>query len=124
MWIAKGLLLGLWFITFGSITWFYVAIYRKLPPGPGMFSPNLLTHLTVSNPVWWLWLVACLSIALIITHAWPGRTILWVGLAVTELVPVGLFAFILVTMNQVPGFRTDPDWAKKGQIIQKISDSK
>lgn len=114
MWIAKGFLLGIWVFTFGSIAFLcftIIANMRKMPPLPPgrsgeMMPPGMFTHLTVSNPVWWLALIACLSIALIITHSWPGWTILWIGLAVTELVPVGFLTWILVTMNRLPRLGT------------------
>jgi hypothetical protein len=80
MWIAKGILLGVWLFSFGTIAYLYVVLFRRLPPGPGSIDVRTFAFLTVSNPAWWLALVACLSIALIITHSWPGRTILWVSL--------------------------------------------
>lgn len=92
---------SLWLFSFGTIAYLYFALFRRLPPGPGSIDIRSFAFLTVSNPSWWLWLVACLSIALIITHAWSGKTILWVALAVTELVPVGLLTLILVMVNRL-----------------------
>lgn len=117
MWVAKGLLLGVWLFTFTSIVWLGVAIYRymavsraTIPPGRSgeMTPPGFFTGHTVQNVDWWLALVVCVCIALIITHSWSGKPILWIGLAVTELVPVGFVTWVVVHVNQVPGFGFRP----------------
>jgi hypothetical protein len=112
MWIAKGLLLGVWLFTFGTIVWLCVATYRyiaiartTIPRGHSISIPpdlGFFPRLTVSSPSWWLAFVACLSVALIVTRSWSGRPILWIGLALTELVPIGFLAFSLVQMNKLP----------------------
>jgi hypothetical protein len=50
----------------------------------------------LSNPFLWLGLVACLAIGLIVARFWPGKPLLWIFLAITELVPLGLSALVLV----------------------------
>lgn len=108
MWIAKGTLLGLWLFSFGTIAWLlYFQGYR---PAPGVsFDIRSLAFITVSNPSWWLWLVACLSLGMIAARNWPGRGVagsaVWIGLAITELVPLGLLAGILVLVNRLRAMR-------------------
>jgi hypothetical protein len=124
MWIAKGLLLGAWLFTFGTIAWVCVALYRYMVasrtiPRDGhsiSIPPDFFTRLTVLNTSWWLTLVACLSVALIATRSWPGRPILWIGLAVTELVPIGFLAFSLVQMNQLPRLGMGPGPQHQGRF--------
>src|SRR5262249_31350876 len=101
MWILKGTLLGVWLFSFGTMAYLYLALFRKLPSGAGMISSNVFTGLTTSSPAWWLALIACLAIGLAITNSWPGKPILWVTLAVTELLPVGLLAMILVLVSKL-----------------------
>jgi hypothetical protein len=62
--------------------------------------------------VWWIALVLCLAIGLFVSHSWFGRPILWVALAVTELLPVGLFVLFLVLVS------------RNNEAIQKIQSMK
>jgi hypothetical protein len=103
MWIAKGILLGAWLFSFGWL-FYLVRLYlfaQKLSAGrgPGMFGPGLL--LPVSSPVFWLWLVAWLAVGLATARSFPIRPILWITILVTELVPVGLLAMILMLMSRL-----------------------
>ena len=84
---------------------------QSIPPDLGFFP-----RLTVSNPSWWLAFVACLSVALIVTRSWSGRPILWIGLAVTELVPIGFLAFNLVQMNKLPRLGLGPGPPHQGHF--------
>lgn len=93
MWMAKGTLLGVWFFTFGTIALFYWDSRRI--PGSRMIDIRALTVMAVSNPTWWLALVACLAIGLIIARSWPGKPILWIALAIMELVPVGFLVLFM-----------------------------
>jgi hypothetical protein len=104
MWIAKGIVLSIWLFSFGwlfSLVRLYL-IARKLSGGkrPGMFLFGIEALLPISNPSFWLWLVACLALGLIAARNWPGKPILWVSLAVTELVPVGLLVMFLILMSR------------------------
>jgi hypothetical protein len=100
MWIAKGVLLGVWLFSFGTILSFY---FTHRGTGPGMFGIEAL--LPISNPSFWLWLIACLSLSMIAARNWPGRgvlgSIVWAGLAVTEPFPVAILAFILVVVGKM-----------------------
>ncbi|HXN50441.1 MAG TPA: hypothetical protein VN943_00790 [Candidatus Acidoferrum sp.] len=93
MTIAKGLLLGIWLFSFGTITFLYFAIFRKA--SGGMIGGDIIAHLTTHSPVWWVALVACVAFGLFITRSWSGRPILWIALAVTELFPMGLLVMFL-----------------------------
>jgi hypothetical protein len=104
MWIAKGILLGVWLFSFGWL-FYLVRLYlfaQKLSAGkgPGMFGIGAL--LPVSSLSFWLWLVAWLAIGLATARSFPVKTpILWVTLAVTELVPAALLAMFLVLMSRL-----------------------
>jgi len=65
-----------------------------------MVDVDLIAHLTTHNALWWMALVMCLAIGLFITRGWSGKPILWIALAVTELVPVGLFAVFLAMVSK------------------------
>jgi len=58
------------------------------------------TYLTY-NPFWWIALVLCFAIGLLITRPWSGKPALWITLAVTELFPVGLFALFLMVVSKM-----------------------
>jgi hypothetical protein len=103
MWIAKGILLGVWLFSFGWLS-YLVRLYligQKFSAGrgPGMFGIELL--LPVSTLSFWLWLVAWLAIGLATARSFPVKPILWTMMAVTELVPAGLLAMILVLMSRL-----------------------
>ena len=102
MWIVKGIFLGIWLFSFGTMAYLYLRIYRGLPSGTGAVSANLITQMTTHNVAWWLALVLCMTIGLWITHSWSGKPILWIALAVTELFPVALLVmfFMLVARNK------------------------
>ena len=99
-WILKGTLLGIWLFSYGTIAFLW---YRS--PAASTTDIRALSALTISNPSWWLGLVACTAIGLIIARSWPGKPILWIGLAVTELVPVGLLALILVMVAKLKAIK-------------------
>ncbi|HVS88986.1 MAG TPA: hypothetical protein VHF01_12305 [Candidatus Acidoferrum sp.] len=100
MWILKGTLLGLWLLGFGTMAFFYFAIYRNLPPntGGGVSSMDIrvFTVNTIQNPLWWGALVVCFVLSYAIARSWPLPKILWVGLLVTGLVPAGILALFIV----------------------------
>src|SRR5258708_5847835 len=98
MWTVKAALLGIWLFSFGTIAYLYLTIFRS---SGGAVAVDLITHFTTHNPVWWIALVACLAVSLFITHSWSGRPILWITLAVTELLPVGLFALFLAMVSRM-----------------------
>ena len=104
MWMAKGLLLGIWFFSFGTIAYFIFFLGFKPTPGTAT-DLRTVAVFTVSNPSWWLWLGACLSLGLIAARSWPGRgvvgSIVWIGLAVTELIPVALLTVVLVMASRL-----------------------
>lgn len=103
MWIAKGTLLGVWLLSFGTIAYFVFFLGIK-PNHSTTIDVRGLTFFTISNPSWWLWFVACLALGLIVARLWPGRgvfgSIVWVGLAITELFPLGLLVLILVLVGR------------------------
>jgi hypothetical protein len=93
--IAKTILLGMWLASFGTIAYLYLAIYRKLPANTSV-SVSVFEAYMTRNVFWWLGLAVCFGVAFMILRAWPGRPILWVALAVTELVPMGLVVMFLM----------------------------
>jgi hypothetical protein len=95
MWIAKGTLLGLWLLGFGTIAFFYVAIFRYLPPNSAV-GVTVITAYTTQNPLWWTALVVCLVLGLAIARSWPGPLGTWTALLVTGLIPAGLLILFLV----------------------------
>lgn len=104
MWIAKGILLGVRLFSFGWLFYFVrlFLLVQKLSAGrgsgSGMFGPELL--LPVSSLFFWLWLVAWPAFGLAVARSWPIKPILWIPLAVTEIIPAGLLTLILVLMNR------------------------
>lgn len=103
MWILKSLLLGVWLFGFGTIVFLYFAIYRNLPPNSAV-SVNLITALTIQNPVWWASLAVCLALGSAVVRSWSAPPILWIAVLVTGLVPAGglaLFIVLAVKLKQV-----------------------
>src|ERR1700730_14828087 len=98
MWILKGRFLGIWLCSFGTLAYLYLLLFRKA--SGGVVDARLITQFTTHSPVWWIALVLCLAIGLFVSHSWFGRPILWVALAVTELLPVGLFVLFLVLVSR------------------------
>jgi hypothetical protein len=96
MWILKGTLLGLWLLGFGTMAFFYFAVYRNAPPNSAV-DVRVFTVNTIQNPLWWTALVVCLVLGYAIARSWSGPPILWVALLVTGLVPAGLLA-LFITM--------------------------
>lgn len=43
----------------------------------------------------------CVGIGFLVARSWPGKPILWIGLGITELIPVGLLIMTLVLYNRV-----------------------
>lgn len=76
MWILKSLSLGMWLFGFGTIVFLYFAIYRNLPPNSAV-SVNLITALTIQNPVWWASLAVCLALGSAVVRSWSAPPILW-----------------------------------------------
>src|SRR5258706_5510994 len=102
MWIVKGVFLGIWLFSFSTIAYLYLTIFRRVPPGPGAVGLDVITALTVQNPLWWTALATCLAIGLVITRSCPGKPILWIALVVTEFFPVTFLVlfFMLVATNK------------------------
>jgi hypothetical protein len=95
MQIAKMILLGVWLASFGTLAYLYLVLYRKLPASTAVGVSVFEAYMT-RNVFWWLGIAVCFGIAFMIVRAWPGRPILWVALAVTELFPVGLVVMFLM----------------------------
>jgi hypothetical protein len=95
MWIAKGTLLGLWLLGFGTIAYLYLAIFRHLPPNSAV-GVTVFTAYTIQNPLWWTALVACLVLGYAIARSWSGPLGVWIALLVTGLIPAGCLALFLV----------------------------
>ena len=98
--IIKSFFLGIWLFSFGTIAYLYLALYRKLPPSTAVSASVFAAH-TTYNLFWWIGLVACFALAFVIVKSWPLRPYLWIALAVTELLPVGLLSLFLVLMFKV-----------------------
>src|SRR5258708_36862191 len=93
--IAKPILLAVWLSSFGTLAYLYLAIYRKLPSTTAV-SGSVFAAYTTHNVFWWLGIAACFGIAFMVLRAWPGKPILLVALAVTEILPVGLVVMFLM----------------------------
>ncbi|SRR6266446_2960272 len=103
MWILKSSLLGMWLFGFGTMVFLYFAIYRNLPPNSAV-SVNLITALTIQNPVWWAALAVCLALGYAVVRSWSAPPILWIAVLVTGLVPAGwltLFIVLVVKLKHV-----------------------
>lgn len=98
--IVKSFFLGIWLFSFGTIAYLYLALYRRLPPSTAV-SPRVFAAYTTYNVFWWIGLVACFALAFVILKSWPLKTYVWVGLAVTELFPVGLLSLFLALLFKV-----------------------
>ena len=110
MWIAKGILLGIWLFSFGTIAYLYLALFRVA--SGGIIAADLVWRFTARNVLWWLALVGCLATGVLITSAWSARPFLWLALALTELLPATLFTLFL--RKTIRTGRTPlGDWIKK-----------
>ena len=101
MWMAKGALLSLWLLGFGTIAYLYLAIFRRLPPGPGAVGITVFTAYTIQNPLWWTALVLCFVLGFAIARTWSGPLGVWVALLVTGLLPAGCLALFLVLVYKM-----------------------
>ena len=105
MWILKGSLLGLWLFSFGTLAYFWKAL--------GFFQGAVvdlrsLQRATIANPSWWLAFVICVALGLLVARNWPGKTFVWVSLAVTELLPLAYVAFIAVVVIRLKELMVKP----------------
>ena len=100
LWIVKGLFLGIWLFSFGTIAFLYLELFRRLPPNTSVDVRNF-SLLTVMNPSWWIALVASICIGMIVVRAWHIRPIVWAGLIVTELFPVALLTMFIVLVRRL-----------------------
>lgn len=97
MWIAKGILLALWLLGFGTMALLYFSIFRHLPPNSAV-DYRSITILTTQNPSWWTALVVCLVVGLAIARSWSGPLVLWLALLVTGLIPAGILTLFLMLL--------------------------
>jgi len=97
--ILKGTLLGLWLFGFGTLAFFYIAVYRYMGPHSAV-SVNVITSYTIHNPLWWIALAVCFVLGYAIVRSWSPPPILWVAVFVTGLIPAGWFA-LFVTVIQM-----------------------
>ena len=100
MWILKSWLLGVWLFGFGTMVFLYFAIYRNLPHNSAV-SVNLITALTIQNPVWWASLAVCLALGYAVVRSWSAPPILWIAVLVTGLVPAGGLALFYRACSEV-----------------------
>lgn len=100
MWIAKGTLLALWLFGFGTMAYFYLAIFRHMPSNSSV-DIRSIAGLTSQNPFWWTALVVCLVLGLAIARSWSGPLGLWIALAVTGMIPAGFFTLFLALMYKL-----------------------
>lgn len=102
MWILKGTFLGLWLFGFGTIAFFYFAIFRYVSRGT-MVAATLVTGLTTQNPWWWVALTASIAIGCALVRSWPGKgsVVFWVVLLVTSLIPAGVFSLVAAMISKL-----------------------
>jgi hypothetical protein len=72
MWIVKGIFLGIWLFSFGTIAYLWFSIYRRLPPSTGV-GVSAFAAYTTYDLFWWTALVFCLAVGLFITRSWSGK---------------------------------------------------
>ena len=98
MWIAKGILLGLWLFGFATMAWLWFEVYRHLPSGRGpvTVSADSILLLTVLSPLWWTALVVCLALGFWIVRAWNVPLGVWIAVLITGLVPAGFLTLFVV----------------------------
>jgi hypothetical protein len=97
--IIKGLFIGVWLFSFGTIAYF---LLKGFVPRPGTsFDIRTISFMTVSNPSWYLAFVACLCVGLIVARSWHIHTAIWVGLIVTEFFPAAILALFLVVVRRL-----------------------
>ena len=102
MWILKGTFLGLWLFGFGTIAFFYFAIYRYLPRNTAV-PVTSITSLATQNPWWWVALVASIAIGCALVRSWPGKGSVgfWVVLLITSVIPVGVFSLVAIMISKL-----------------------
>jgi hypothetical protein len=100
MWILKGFLLALWLVGFGTLLTLYLAIYRTLPPNTAV-STSVFGLYTVYSGAWWLGVIACVAVSFAVSNVWTGPRSLWLFLAVTDVIPVGLLALFLTLVAKL-----------------------
>jgi hypothetical protein len=100
MWILKGSLLALWLFGFGTMAYFYFAIYRHMPPNSAV-GMSVVTAYTTHNPFWWTGLVICLVLGYGIARSWSGPLGLWIALLVTGLIPAGFLTLFLALVYKM-----------------------
>ena len=97
--IIRGLFMGVWLFSFGTIA--YLLLKGFIPTPGSAFDIRTLYFLTVYNASWWLALVASLCVGLIVARSFRIGTIWWAGLIITELFPVALLTVILVLAGKL-----------------------
>ena len=100
MWIAKGLFLGLWLFGYATIIELYAAVYRHTPSNSAV-SIHVITSLTSSNPWWWTTCAVCLIFGCLIARIWSVPCAIWIGLAVTGLIPVSFLTLFVVLVAKL-----------------------
>ena len=102
MWIVKGTFLGLWLFGFGTLAFFYFAVFRHAPRN-SMVPAATIIGLTTQNPWWWAALVACTILGFALVRSWLGKSsvVLWVALLVTSVIPVGLFSLFAIMISKL-----------------------
>ena len=98
-WIIKGTFIGLWLFSYATIAYF---VLKGFIPRPGTtIDARTVLFLTVSNPSWWLGLVASLAIGLMIARAWHIRPVVWAALIFSGLFPAVLFTIFVVILGKL-----------------------
>src|SRR5580658_2442478 len=100
MWIAKGLFLGIWLFGYATIIELYAAVYGYTPSNSAA-SIHVITSLTSSNPWWWTACVVCLIFGSLITRVWSVSCAIWIGLAVTGLIPASFLTLLVVLVAKL-----------------------
>jgi hypothetical protein len=95
MWILKGTVLGMWAFGFGTMTYLYLTIFRRMQPHSSV-DIRSIGSLTTHNSLWWATLVVCLILGVAITRRWSVPLGLWIAVLVTGLIPAGCLALLLV----------------------------
>jgi hypothetical protein len=94
VWIVKGVFLGLWVFTFGTVVLLYFAVFHNLRPNTAVGS-SVIAGYTTWNPLWWAALPIAIVAGCSVTRSWPGKSWFWISLVVTFLFPAGLFGLFL-----------------------------
>lgn len=100
MFTLKILFLSFWFVSFGTLVYLLLTLFRRVPMS-SMIAPRVLAAYTTYNIAWWLGVAACFVLSFFIVKGMAVRSAIWAVLLVTEIVPVGILTLFCVLAMRV-----------------------